>query len=86
MNQTHIHLLITHLPIFGSMIGAFVLLYGIFTKSIQTKTAAYLVLILSSLGRFRGRCRLSWCYGILILQYPIGWLTVLILLPHNTFL
>ena len=50
MNQTHIHLLITHLPIFGSMIGAFVLLYGIWTKSIQTKIAAYLVLILSSLG------------------------------------
>jgi len=50
MNQTHIHLLITHLPIFGSMMGAFVLLYGIFTKSIQTKTAAYLVLMVSSLG------------------------------------
>ena len=50
MNQTHIHLLITHLPIFGSMIGAFVLLYGIWSSSIQTKIAAYLVLIVSSLG------------------------------------
>jgi hypothetical protein len=37
MNQTHIHLLITHLPIYGSMIGAFVLLYGIWSSSIQTK-------------------------------------------------
>ncbi|MEI8098566.1 MAG: hypothetical protein WCG74_07010 [Sediminibacterium sp.] len=50
MNQTHIHLLITHLPIFGSMIGAFVLLYGIWSSSIQTKIASYLVLIISSLG------------------------------------
>jgi len=32
------------------MIGAFVLLYGIWSSSIQTKIAAYLVLIISSLG------------------------------------
>lgn len=50
MNQTHLHLLITHLPIFGSMMGAFVLLYGIWSKSLQTKIAAYLLLIISSLG------------------------------------
>jgi hypothetical protein len=68
------------------MIGAFVLLYGIITNSIRTKTAPYLVLILLSLGIFRGICRLSWCYGLLILQYPVGWLTVLILLTRNTFL
>jgi len=32
------------------MIGAFVLLYGIWSSSIQTKIASYLVLIISSLG------------------------------------
>ena len=32
MNQTHIHLLITHLPIFGSILGGFVLAYGLWTK------------------------------------------------------
>lgn len=50
MNQTHLHLLITHLPIFGSMLGALVLAYGILTKSTQTQTAAYFVLIISSIG------------------------------------
>ncbi len=50
MNQTHIHLLITHLPIFGSILGGLVLLHGIGTKSIQTQIAAYYVFVLSSIG------------------------------------
>jgi len=50
MNLTHLHLLITHLPIFGSIIGAFVLLYGISTKSYQTMIAAYYIFIVSALG------------------------------------
>lgn len=50
MNQTHIHLLITHLPIFGSILGALVLLHGIGVRSNQTKIAAYYLFILSSIG------------------------------------
>ncbi len=50
MNQPHIHLLITHLPIFGSILGSFVLGYGLWSKSEQTKIAAYYVLIISSVG------------------------------------
>ena len=50
MDQTHIHLLITHLPIFGSILGAIVLVYGLWTKSNQTKIAAYIVFIISSMG------------------------------------
>ena len=50
MNPTHIHLLITHLPIFGSILGALVLLHGIGVKSDQTKIAAYYVFILSAIG------------------------------------
>jgi uncharacterized membrane protein len=50
MNQTHIHLLITHLPIIGSILGGLVLIHGIFTKSDQTKIAAYNIFILSSIG------------------------------------
>lgn len=50
MNQTHIHLLITHLPIFGSILGALVLIHGIGVKSNQTIIAAYYVFILSSIG------------------------------------
>jgi DMSO reductase anchor subunit len=50
MNQTHIHLLITHLPIFGSILGAFVLAHGLWAKSNATKIAAYNLLIISSIG------------------------------------
>ena len=50
MNQTHIHLLITHLPIFGSILGGFVLAHGLWTKTNQTKIAAYYLLIISSIG------------------------------------
>ncbi len=50
MDQTHIHLFITHLPIFGSFLGGLVLLHGFFTKSIQTNIAAYYILILSAIG------------------------------------
>jgi len=50
MNQAHIHLLITHLPIFGSILGALVLVHGLWTKSNQTKIAAYNLMILSAIG------------------------------------
>lgn len=50
MNQTHVHLLITHLPIFGSILGAFVLIHGIWKKSGTTLIAAYNILIISAIG------------------------------------
>lgn len=50
MDQTHIHLLITHLPIFGSILGGLVLLHGLWTKSNQTMIAAYNLFIISSIG------------------------------------
>ena len=50
MNQTHIHLLINHLPIFGSILGGLVLAYGLWTKSNETKVAAYNLFIISALG------------------------------------
>lgn len=50
MDQTHIHLLITHLPIFGSILGGLVLAHGLWTKSNQTKIAAYNIFIISAIG------------------------------------
>lgn len=50
MNPTHLHLLITHLPIVGSILGALVLAHGLWTKSNQTSIAAYNLLIISSIG------------------------------------
>jgi len=50
MDQAHLHLLITHLPIFGSISGAFVLGYGLWSKSDQTKIAAYFLFVISAIG------------------------------------
>ncbi len=50
MDLAHLHLLITHLPIFGSILGALVLALGIFYSSPATLRAAYLVLLVASLG------------------------------------
>jgi uncharacterized membrane protein len=50
MDQTHLHLLITHLPIFGSILGGLVLAHGFWTKSNQTIIAAYNIFIISALG------------------------------------
>ncbi|MBK6861907.1 MAG: hypothetical protein IPK91_14280 [Saprospiraceae bacterium] len=50
MNLAHVHLLITHLPVFGSILGAIVLAYGLYTKSTHTISASYLLLIISALG------------------------------------
>jgi uncharacterized membrane protein len=50
MSQVHLHLLITHLPVFGSLLGALVLGYGLWVKSNQTKNAAYFIFIISAIG------------------------------------
>ena len=50
MNQTHLHLLINHLPVFGSFLGALVLAHGIYTRSNPAKIAAYNVLVISAIG------------------------------------
>ncbi|MBB5638394.1 putative membrane protein [Pedobacter cryoconitis] len=50
MNQTHIHLLITHFPIIGCILGVLVLIHGIWRKSNSTLMAAYSILIISAIG------------------------------------
>ena len=50
ISQTHIHLLITHLPIFGSLFGGLVLAFGIWRRNEVTITASYGLMILSALG------------------------------------
>lgn len=44
MNKTHLHLLTTHLPIFGALLGALVQAFGLWRSSPPTVTAAYEVL------------------------------------------
>lgn len=46
----HLHLIINHLPIIGSILGTLVLAYGLAVKSKHTKIAGYAILILSAIG------------------------------------
>lgn len=50
LTLTHVHLIINHLPIIGSLLGGLVLAHGMGTKSYQTNIAAYYILVLSALG------------------------------------
>ena len=53
MDTAYIHLLINHLPVFGSILGAMVLVHGLYAKSDATKIAAYNIFTLSSIGAHR---------------------------------
>jgi len=50
MDIGQLHLLFNHLPVFGSIIGALVLIQGLFTKVESTIRAAYGIFIISALG------------------------------------
>ncbi len=50
MNQSHVQLIITYLPIFGSILGVLVLNEGIWTKSNKTKIVAYNIFIISPIS------------------------------------
>lgn len=50
MSQGHLHLIITHLPIFGVLLGGIVLFQGIWMKNGQVNLAGYTLLIISALG------------------------------------
>lgn len=50
MNPLHIHLLINHLPIAGTLLGIFVLILALWRRSEQTEFIAYFLFTISSLG------------------------------------
>ena len=50
MNAAHFHLLITHLPIFASVFGALLLVWGLFKDSRESRQAAYVMLIMAAFG------------------------------------
>ncbi len=49
MNSAHLHLVLNHFPVIGTMITLFILAIGIMKKSDDVKKTAMLVLILTSL-------------------------------------
>lgn len=49
MNDAHLHLLVNHLPIVGLLIGALILIAGIFMNTSEVKLTALAVLVFSAL-------------------------------------
>lgn len=49
MNQTHIHLLLNHFPVIGTLIGSVLLLWGIIKKQNNTKSLAAVLLTVMAL-------------------------------------
>jgi len=49
MNTTHLHLLLNHFPVIGTMVGSGLLLWGIIRKQNNIKTAAAAVLFIMAL-------------------------------------
>src|SRR5690606_23190697 len=50
MNDVHFHLVVTHLPIVGVLIGFLILLTGYFSKSPQVKITALGIFVFSALA------------------------------------
>jgi uncharacterized membrane protein len=50
MDLTRVHLLITHLPIFGLFIGVFAFLYGVIRKDKHVKIVSSIIVIMSAVG------------------------------------
>jgi uncharacterized membrane protein len=45
MNSTHVHLLLNHFPIVGTLLGGLLLFWGIISKQLSLKTAAAILLV-----------------------------------------
>ncbi len=49
MNATHLHLILTHFPIVGTIIGIGILIYGLFLKKLEIQKVALATFILMAL-------------------------------------
>lgn len=81
-------------PLEGSVVilgGSFLLMLSAWLRKDRQRKAfltlflsvlagVFFLFFFSSLGGFGGSSSLSWWWGLLILPYPIGWLTTLILI------
>ena len=50
MNNTHLHLVVNHLPIIFPVVGIILLVIGIFTKTEVSKRNSYFIFILGALA------------------------------------
>ena len=49
MNLTHLHLLLNHFPIIGTLIGSLIILYGIIKNQYQSKSIGAIIIIIMAI-------------------------------------
>ena len=49
MNDAHLHMLVNHFPIVGTILGLLILIGGIYFKNIPVKNAAYFLFIIAAI-------------------------------------
>jgi hypothetical protein len=49
MNLAHVHLLLNHFPVIATVLGLLLLVWGIYRRSPEVRTASFLVFILAAL-------------------------------------
>ncbi len=52
MDQTHLHLITNHLAIIGTLFAGIVLLIGLISNTVQTRVAAFILMLISSIGGY----------------------------------
>jgi len=50
MDTTHLHLVLVHFPIIGTLIGIAILIYGIFSKNLEMQKVALVIFIVMSIA------------------------------------
>jgi uncharacterized membrane protein len=50
MNSLHLHLLINHLPVAGTLLGVLLLVLALWRRNAHTEVAAYFLFVVSSVG------------------------------------
>ena len=50
MNNAHLHLLLNHLPVLGSVLGLFLLIFSLWRKSIEIKRVSLVVFVLTAMS------------------------------------
>lgn len=52
MDQTHLHLITNHLAVIGTLFAGIVLLIGLISNTVQTRIAAFILMLISSVGGY----------------------------------
>lgn len=52
MNAAHLHLIVNHIPIFTTLIGIFVLIWGMYKKEISIRNIAFVLFIFGALSSY----------------------------------